>query len=147
MSPILDEALIAANQQETADVQRLQNILNTGTDLELVGPDGQAIRLPEPLANILRQSARFLAQGEVVAILSTEATCTQQEAADLLDISSAFLDTLLERHELPFLEINMQRRIRLSDLLDYKRQREKTEREGLAEIARLSQEMGLYDLS
>ncbi len=112
---------------------------------ELVLADGARLPLPEPIAEVLSEVAHALAQGQAVTVAPQHTTLTTQQAADLLGVSRPTLVKLLEAGELPYTQPGRHRRIRLTDLLAY-RERIRTERkEGLDELARISDDAGLYD--
>jgi excisionase family DNA binding protein len=52
---------------------------------------------------------------------------------------------LLEKGEIPYVKVGNQRRIRYRDVLEYQERREAERLSALDEMARMSQEMGLYD--
>ena len=112
---------------------------------ELVLADGTRLPLPEPIAEVLSEVASALAQGQAVTVAPQHTTLTTQQAADLLGVSRPTLVKLLEAGELPYTQPGRHRRIRLTELLAY-RERIRTERkEGLDELARISDDAGLYD--
>jgi len=112
---------------------------------ELVLTDGTRLPLPEPIAEVLSEVAHALAQGQAVTVAPQHTTLTTQQAADLLGVSRPTLVKLLESGELPYTQPGRHRRIRLTDLLAY-RERIRTERkEELDELARISDDAGLYD--
>ncbi|MHB8597992.1 MAG: excisionase family DNA-binding protein [Ktedonobacteraceae bacterium] len=71
---------------------------------------------------------------------------TTYEAADILNVSHSYLNKLLEEGTIPSTYIEPHRRINFTGLMNYKRHHDEKTREGLAELTRLSEEMGLYDL-
>lgn len=111
----------------------------------MVGPDNESIDLPEDLFKVLRRAVHILARGDAVSIVPVQAELTTQQAADMLNISRPHLVALLEANEIPFKRTGKHRRIRLGDLLDYKRKRDEQRREQLAQLTRLSEENGLYE--
>jgi len=112
---------------------------------ELVLADGTRLPLPEPIAEVLSEVAHALAQGQAVTVAPQHTTLTTQQAADLLGVSRPTLVKLLESGELAYTQPGRHRRVRLTDLLAY-RERIRTERkEGLDELARISDDAGLYD--
>jgi hypothetical protein len=52
---------------------------------------------------------------------------------------------LLEQGDIPFTKVGTHRRVRFSDLIDYKKHRDAERNRGLAELTQLSQELGLYN--
>ena len=70
---------------------------------------------------------------------------TTQQAADLLNNSRPYLVKLLEQGESPYTKTGTHRRIRFSDLMNYKVRRDGQRAEALTELTQQSQELGLYD--
>lgn len=111
----------------------------------LVGPNGESLRLPESLFRVLRSAVEVLSRGEAVAIVPVHKELTTQEAADILNVSRQYLVRLLDEGRIPYSKTGTHRRIRFGDLMQYKRQRDAERQRGLAELTKLSQELGLYD--
>lgn len=111
---------------------------------ELVMPDGTRIALPSEVATVLRDVVAAMAEGKAVTVAPQHTTLTTQQAADLLGVSRPTLIKLLEAGEIPYTTPGRHRRLRLSDVLDY-RDRIRHERDRrLDELADLSDEAGLY---
>jgi hypothetical protein len=53
---------------------------------------------------------------------------------------------LIEDGEIVAVSSGERRRIRFDDLMDYTEHRDEARRDGLAELTRMSEEMGLYDV-
>lgn len=86
-----------------------------------------------------------MAHGKAVTLVSSGRMLTTQQAADILNVSRPFLIRLLELGELPFVKVGSHRRIRLDELIAYKRLRDAQRRQGLARLTQLGAEMGDYD--
>jgi excisionase family DNA binding protein len=110
----------------------------------LLDPHGEAIQLPPSLLRVLKQVALALLQGDAVAIYPVHKELTTQQAADLLNVSRQYLVRLLEEGKIPYTKTGTHRRIRFSDLMAYKAQRDAERRRQLDELAQLSQDLGLY---
>jgi len=78
-------------------------------------------------------------------ILPLGCELTIQEAADLLNVSRAFLVKLLEQQAIPYSMVDADSIIRLDDLIVYKEQRDFQRRQSLKKLTQFSEEMGLYD--
>lgn len=105
--------------------------------------DGADIVLPRQALVLLRNLLTEMAQGNAVTILPTHAEVTTQEAANILNISRPHLVKLLEEGALPFSRVGTHRRIRLQDLLAYKREQEKLSEAALQALADQAQDLGM----
>lgn len=111
---------------------------------QLRSAKGEAIDLPEPLFQILRQVTHILAQGDGVSIVPVHKELTTQQAADILNVSRPYLISLLDHNQIPFNRTGKHRRIKFGDLMMYKRKRDAERRAQLAELTQMSEEYGLY---
>jgi excisionase family DNA binding protein len=69
---------------------------------------------------------------------------TTQEAADILNVSRPYLVGLLEAQAILCSGVGTRCRIRFGDLINYKNDRDAKRREGLLQMTRMSQKLGLY---
>ncbi|MCB9666277.1 MAG: helix-turn-helix domain-containing protein [Alphaproteobacteria bacterium] len=116
--------------------------------MTLVTRDGEQerhvnVRLPLEASSLLLQVLGHLATGTPVAVLPRHAVLTTQEAADLLNVSRPFLIGLLKAGTLAHHMAGRHRRVRLNDLLEYKRRRDAESRRALDELAVEAQKLGL----
>lgn len=105
--------------------------------------DGADLVLPRQSLLLLRDLLTEMAQGNAVTILPTHAEVTTQEAANMLNVSRPHLVKLLEEGAIPFTRVGTHRRIRLQDLLDYKRQQEEASEVALQELADQAQDLDM----
>lgn len=101
------------------------------------------VTVPSSAIQILVDILNHMAQSNAVSLVPIYAELTTQQAADLLNVSRPFLVKQLEAGEIPFHKIGRHRRIRFSDLMDY---RERMDQEGAAaadELAEQAQALGL----
>jgi excisionase family DNA binding protein len=143
---IHDDEPIVATEDERPALNKIEDVLkNVHSIPKLVSPDGEKIELPRSVLDALQQVVNELAHERAVAIVPVNKELTTQEAADLLNVSRPYLIKLLEQGELPFFKLGTHRRIRLDDLMEYRKRRDEERERGLAELTQLSQEYGLYD--
>lgn len=144
-APILvDEQPIAPDTSEAAQVVNLERYLaeNRGAPA-LVGPDGEKLPLPKSVYTVLMAVLKEMAKGNSVAVVPVHHELTTQEAADLLNVSRPFLVSLLEREEIPYTMVGTHRRIRFTDLMEYRKHRDETRSAALSRLAEESAKLGL----
>jgi excisionase family DNA binding protein len=112
--------------------------------LKLEGANGEAVMIPDSALQALCQVVHHLASGRAVTLVPAGRELTTQEAADILNVSRPHLIKLLEQGDIPFVRTGTHRRIQLSDLMAYKRQRDTQRHEALSRLTQMSQELGLY---
>lgn len=138
---------IVATESEQPVLIRIEDALDDTYRIpKLVGPHGEEIDLPPSLFRLMQQLVYHLTHGQAVTIVPLNKELTTQEAADILNVSRPYLVKLLEQGDMPFTKVGTHRRIRFSDLLDYKKRRDAERVQGLAELTQLSQELGMYNL-
>lgn len=139
---VMPPAKDAATEKE---LKSLSLSLRTQQPAELILANGQRIRLLPQIAEVLSVVATAMEHGDAVSVMPTHTTLTTQQAADLLGVSRPTFVKLLEEGQIPYTTPSRHRRILLSDVLDYRQRQQGERRAGLDELARLSDEGGLYD--
>jgi excisionase family DNA binding protein len=112
----------------------------------LTGPDGRSVELPEPMFAVLLQVAAAMKAGLAVTVAPHHLTLSTQEAADLLRISRTTLVRLLETGVIPFEKPSRHRRVRLDDLLEYRRRQRNAAELALTDMIADTERLGLYDV-
>lgn len=102
-----------------------------------------AIEIPVSALRLFIGVLAQLANGNAVTIAPVHAELTTQQAADLLNVSRPYLVSLLEERKMPFRQVGNRRRVRLQDLLDYKRRDDSQRRKVLAELTSEAQKLGI----
>jgi excisionase family DNA binding protein len=111
----------------------------------LTGPDGQSVELPESMFRVLLQVAAAMKAGLAVTVAPQHLTLSTQEAADLLRISRTTLVRLLETGAIPFDKPSRHRKVRLDDLLEYRRRQRSQAELAFADMVADTERLGLYD--
>lgn len=101
------------------------------------------VELPTSALRLLVDILAELAGGNAVKVVPVHAELTTQEAADMLNVSRPHLIKLLEDGALPFHRTGKHRRVRFTELMQYKDARDRTSAEAMAELARQAQEAGM----
>jgi len=105
--------------------------------------DGTDLVLPKLVTPLLIKILTEMAQGNAVTLIPLHAELTTQETANLLNVSRPFLNKLLDRGELKFHKVGTHRRIKFSDLEDYRQKREQKRASDMEALAEQAQELGM----
>ena len=129
-------------------LHRLSRYLGAGkSDLTIhIGGDehaGEDVALPLPAARLLKDILAEMAQGHAVTVIPVRAELTTQQAADLLNVSRPYLIGLLEVGKIAFRLVGQHRRVRLDDLIAYKRTDDAARHRIADELTADAQELGM----
>ncbi len=133
---------VVAPAEEIHLVELVRNALESSgageSVTQLVSTDGAPVELPASVREVLVRVVRELAEGNAVSVLPVHAELTTQEAADLLNVSRPY------DHVLPCNRTAGQhRRLRLANVLAYKRRRDAERRAALDEMSDEAERLGL----
>lgn len=129
---------------EIEEIKLLKEICKTD-NIKVVLPNGKEIEIHHEILSVLKTIVETLSNGGSLTIIPMNKELTTQQAADILNVSRPYLVKLLENGEIPFVKTGKHRKVYMHDLIEYKKKRDKIRHEALNELAKLSQEMGLYD--
>ncbi|MGK7905121.1 MAG: helix-turn-helix domain-containing protein [Hormoscilla sp.] len=141
---------IVAKETELGELAILSQLLNEPSNgsrpqlPRLVSPEGEEIELPASVFRLLRQQVYQLARGNGVMTVIFHEPLPTGEAAKLLDVPRQHLVQLLKDGEIPSTGYGLERRIRFEDLMAYKQKWDELRRQGLAEMTRMCDDLGLY---
>ena len=126
--------------------RRLARLAESGSPVELrlaSDNDEEAVVVPAEVARLFARVLADLADGRGVTVVPFDAEVTTQQAADLLNVSRPHVVSLLDKGEMPYRKVGARRRVRLEDVLAYRRASYRTSRDAADELTRLTQELGL----
>jgi excisionase family DNA binding protein len=81
----------------------------------------EPIELPAGAVTLLLDILGAMAAGQGVTIIPEDAELTTVQAADILHVSRPFLIKLLDEGKVPYRRVGKHRRIRMEDVMNYKR--------------------------
>lgn len=137
---------IVATEQEQTQLAKLDEILSIPIEGEmasfprLCSSTGEQVELPESVFHLLRQMVHQLLLSKSVTITTFHQPLTIWEAATLLNVQSKEVEQLLDTGTIPFSQAGMRRRIRVEDLMTYKKQQAQLRRQEFVERTPISQE-------
>lgn len=104
-----------------ATTRQRDETTRSGEPLRLVLESGEPVEIPDAALRALIEVLQQIADGNDVAVLPVHSELTTQQAADLLNVSRPHVIKLIESGKLPHRRVGTHRRLRLSDVLTYKR--------------------------
>jgi len=115
--------------------------------LKIVEADGseETATIPAAAYRLFIDILTQMSQGNAVTIIPIHAELTTQEAADLINVSLPFLIKQLEEGIIPCHTVGKHRRVRFTDLMEYKTNIDAARSKILDEIVAISEDLGLYD--
>ena len=111
--------------------------------IKVANGEADDIILPGHVLQILLDVLSEMSKGNAISLIPHHQEISTQEAAKLLNVSRPFLVGLLENGEIPFRKVGAHRRVKLTDVLEYKDQSDAKRLQALNELTALSQEEGM----
>ena len=133
------------SKKDRADLPRLVEFAEAHGRPCLRSADGQEMRLPPAMYEVLVHVAREMSQGRAIVLMPEDEDFTTQAAADFLGMSRQYLVRLLDEKKLPSHKVGTHRRVRLKDLRAYAAVRNKDRRAILDGLFDEAKAAGLYD--
>ena len=145
--------ILGALDPSTSEIDRLAaersaaalHGLPEGATVTVSAPGGFKAALPPAVVDLMATLLHEASVGRVVALVSAASEVTTTQAASLLGVSRPHVTKLVDSGRLEARMVGSHRRIRLTDLVRYKAERDRR-RALVDEIVDLSQEMNLYEL-
>ena len=142
-SPSKEERLIA-NKSFDQLVDSLNHVTDNNPEIE-IEETGEKIRVPLSALKLLADVLGQMKQGKPVSLVPVASEMTTQAAAEYLNCSRPHVVKLLEEGEIPYTLVGRHRRVKLSDLKDYKSKSKAKTKALLIEMMQDAEDMNLYD--
>jgi excisionase family DNA binding protein len=98
--------------------------------------------LPKSATRLIQHLLLEMANGNAVTLIPIHAELTTQEAADILGVSRPYLCKLIDSGEIPHRPVGTHRRVRFTDLQDYRNRFEERRQNAMQELADEAQREG-----
>ncbi len=131
------DAALAERARRTLDA------LTDGTQPVSARFGAETVDIPRPAMSLLREILDHMANGNAVALTPLRAELTTRQAADLMQVSRTHLVQLLDEGRIACRMVGSHRRVRVEDILAYRRETESRRRNALDEIDRARPETRL----
>lgn len=141
---VLDPAAEPVDREAARRVAQWLREMNDRAELLVRTRSGQLEPLPRGFAALVASMLEEAAEGHTVALVSEAEEVSTSTAAEFLGVSRPHVVKLIDSGILPGRMAGTHRRVRMTDLVAYKRTVERRHA-FLDELAAESQEMGLYD--
>lgn len=113
------------------EMQALESLVQSGQLPALIDDQGNHIKLPKPIFELLVHLVQQMKQGRSIVMMPEDETFTTQAAANFLGVSRQHFVNLIEEGEIPFHKVGTHRRVYFRDLKEYSERRDKSRRESL----------------
>lgn len=128
-------------------MKALESLVQSGQLPALVDDEGNHIKLPKPIFDVLVHIVQQMKEGRSIVMMPEDETFTTQAAANFLGVSRQHFVNLLEEGEIPFHKVGTHRRVYFRDLKEYSERRDKSRRETLNSLFDKVSEAGKNDSS
>ena len=122
----------------------IEQIKSNDPEIE-IEETGEKIKIPIKALKFLGEMLKAMSQGQFISLVPVATEVTTQRAAEILGCSRPHLVKLLEKGELEFTKVGKHRRIKLEDVLKYRRKMKEEQKRHITDIMSFDEETGLYD--
>ena len=105
----------------------------------------EKIRVPLKALQLLAKVLKVMSTGNPFSLVPIATEVTTQKAAEIIGCSRPFLVKLLDEGKINYTKIGKHRRVRLDDVMSYKREMRKNQKQHIIDIMKADEESGLYD--
>jgi len=144
---VLDETFVPTDE-ETERAKNFSRILArefaSAESVKIQREDSdESIEIPQQVFNVLMRLLSVMSEGKAFSLIPMDKELTTQQAADILNVSRPYLNKILDLGEIAHRKVGRNRRIRFSDLMEYKKSQEQKSKAALQELADQAQELDM----
>lgn len=133
------------NEREMARVAA-QQLANLGAKKVCVqiGDGAHCVALSSGAVRLLARALEIMSEGDAVVLTPLHSEISTQQAAEIMKVSRPYLVKLLDEGAITSHKVGTHRRVRLHDVLEYKRENDEKRLAALEELQAEAQALGLY---
>jgi excisionase family DNA binding protein len=105
----------------------------------------EKIKIPLPALKLLGEILKAMGEGKLISIVPIATEVTTQAAAEILSCSRPHLVKLLEEGKIAFTKVGKHRRIKFDDIMNYRKEMKRQQKQHIIDIMNADEETGLYD--
>jgi excisionase family DNA binding protein len=129
------------------EMQALESLVQSGQLPALIDDEGNHIKLPKPIFELLVHLVQQMKQGRSIVMMPEDEAFTTQAAANFLGVSRQHFVNLIEEGKIPYHKVGTHRRVYFRDLKEYSERRDKSRRESLDSLFDKVSKAGKHDSS
>jgi excisionase family DNA binding protein len=143
----LSEAAIRPGSPERDSLKALLELVSRrdGEQVRLAVDGAGSVIVPDLVVDLLSQVCAVLDRGDGVVVSEVTQELTTSEAARVLSVSRPTLIALLDNGEIASHKVGTHRRVALTDVLTYRRQRVMQQRKAYEAMMAEQSELGIYE--
>lgn len=105
--------------------------------------DNESIEVPRQVFDVLMKVIAVMSEGKAFSLIPMDKELTTQQAADILNVSRPYLNKILDLGEIHHRKVGRNRRIKFSDLTEYKKKQAEQSNTALQDLADEAQELDM----
>jgi excisionase family DNA binding protein len=144
VAPSEADALLAGESSRRLATQKLGRKTSIRIQVLDDGEEVEAVVVPASVLHFFQNLLTEMSQGNAVTLIPTHTELTTQQAADLLNVSRPYVVKLLDDGTLPGHTAGKYHRVRLDDLLAFKKKDDDSRAKILDELTAEAQALGMY---
>lgn len=138
----LDQKIASESYNALASVLKQLNSEEPEIEIE---ETSEKIKIPLSALKLLGDILKAMGQGKLISLVPIATEVTTQAAAEILGCSRPYLVKLLEDGKIAFTKVGKHRRIKLDDVMHYRKQMKAQQRQNIIDIMNSDETTGLYD--
>lgn len=119
--------------------------LKTQNPVIKIEETGESVKVPLTALNQLSKIIELMSMGKSFSLVPVATELTTQKAAEALGCSRSHLIKLLEEGKIDFTKVGKHRRIKYQDVMQYKKEIKKRQKQDLIDMMKHDEESGSYD--